>query len=350
MPSSKPAPSAIQWADTAWKAPTIAFAAGLRARVTEIPIRPLDPSRSEGIGSAIAVRAGPLQLFWTRPYSRSWINVHWARYDVASGRLNTSERGSGLRGDLVDWLPDDDRHAWFLLTHGLMRVDLDAMAPVAGLARGFPKWMSKLLALGPGLLGATGWTGETLTVVEIEGLRVRRALRMHSPDAIWQPQGGVSTIELLSFNGEVARSLELATLSLGKARRLPKGKWPLVSGDQAWIVRGKDRVDPRAPRIRGLEGDHVAEVDIPTGEITRESPLLPSPERVKGIDGFGRLLVLCQQGFVLLDPRTLAPVLDVRHPWGAFGDVALLPNGTSAAALPNKVGPERLVLVEWEAE
>jgi hypothetical protein len=339
---------AIQWAAEAWDGLRVEAEVGLRAKVTEIPVQPLDPSRSEGIGSALAIRESPLQLFWTRPYSRSWTKVRWARYDVTTGTLTSSGPGSGLRGDLVDWFPAGDRHAWFLLTHGLMRVDLQRMTPEAVPARGFPKWMSKLLVLRAGLLGSTGWTGATTTVVDTETLSVRRILRMPSPDALWSPGGGPA-VELLSFNGETARSVDLVTLALGPPRRLPLGKWPLVRGDRAWIVRGTKRVDPRAPRIRAIDGERVAEVDLQIGKIVRASPRLPAPERVKGVDRLGRILVLCQQGFVLLHRDTLEPVLDVRHRWGTFGDISILPDGASAAALPNSVGPERLALIAWDA-
>lgn len=60
----------------------------------------------------------------------------------------------------------DNTHAWFLLTYGIAEVDLGSLKPIAVLGRGFPKWMAKLLDLGNGFVGATGWTGQTLTVVD----------------------------------------------------------------------------------------------------------------------------------------------------------------------------------------
>lgn len=338
---------AIKWPHSAWEPPSVLLSDSLKVTVTEVPVTPIDPSRSEGIGSVIAARARPVQVFWSRPYSRSWTNVHWARYDVASRTFDTSEPGAGLRGDLVDWLAQDERHGWFLLTHGLQRVDLDSMKPVEILSKGFPKWMYKLLPLGPALLGVTGWSGATITVVETSRLSVVGLVRMPSPDAIWRREAD-GDVELLSFNGEVARTLDSKRLRLGARRPLPKGKGPYVRGDRAWIVSGRPRVDPRAPGIRTIDGDRVSEVYLPTGEITRDSPTLPQPERVRGIDRFGRVLVACHHGFVLLDPDTLAPSMELRHDWGRFGDIALLPNGVSAAALANAVGPERLLLVEWE--
>lgn len=339
--------ASLRWPAAAWALPTVQATAGLRVTVREVPIQPLDPSRAEGVGSAMMVRTDPVQVVWSRPYSRSWTHVHWARFDLESEQLRTSAAGAGLRGDLIDWLPDRSRHAWFLLTHGLQRVDLDAMTPIETLSDGLPKWMSRLLPLGPGMLGVTGWTGGVITLVGTSPLQVRGRVRMPSPDAVWLREPG--TLELLSFNGEVARTLGAAAPILGKPRRLPRGKGPLVEGDRAWIVCGTDGEEPRVPGIRSLRGDRVAEVTLPSGEVVRESPPLPGPESVKGIDRDGRLLVRCEQGFVLLDPTSLAPVLEARHSYGAFGDVSLLPDRTSAAVAPNAPAPERLLLVEWQS-
>jgi len=155
----------------------------LAPQVTELPVPPLESDAGGiGHGSSVLVHSIRHQIYWSRPYGRQ--PVPWSRYDLPSGDLRTVTGRNGLHGDLRDWVIDPDgRHAWSLLTHGLARLDLEEMREVAILRTRFPKFLVSLMDLGNGLLAAAHWTGETITLVDREQLRIVKTLRMPSPQA-----------------------------------------------------------------------------------------------------------------------------------------------------------------------
>lgn len=291
-------------------------------------------------------RPAPTQLFWSRCYGQ--IPLPWSRYDVASGELQTEPVRNGLHGDLRDATIDQgDHHAWFLLSHGLARIDLEEMREVAVLRERFPRYLWHLHRLRRGMLAATGWSGETVTLIDTAGERISRTLRMPSPDAV-VGSATEGRLDLVAFNAGIARSLDLETLTFGAPRQVPIGKGPLIRDEQAWIVQGRPVRDPLAPRIRRIAGERVVMVDLVRGAILAQSPPLPDPDRVVGIDADGRPVVHLAHGFSVLDPGTLQPRVTVIYPWGSFGALAMLPDGRSAAALPNGPRrPERLLLFRW---
>jgi len=320
--------------------------AGYSAEVTEVAVPPLTKTgNGTGWGSDFAVRPAPVQLFWTRVYGLS--PVPWSRYDVESGELLTIKGRAGVHGDLRDSVIDADaRHGWFLLTGGFAHVDLENVRILRVLRTGFPTYLSRLFVLRDGLFAATGWTGGTVTIVDGHEMRVVKTVRMPSPDAVIRDDGTAS-VEMLSFNGMIARRFDLESLTLGRRRPLPFGAWPCVSGDRAWIVEGPRVVTPEAPTIRHIDGQNVAEVDIENGRVLRKSGRLADLSRVVGVDADGNVVVQQGQGMTVLDSVTLAPVVEVANSWGQFGAVAMLPDLRSAAVKPNWLDPERLAIVRW---
>jgi hypothetical protein len=323
----------------------VRHAPGYEVDVEEIPVPVLEKTGGgTGYGSRIAVRTWPIQAFWSRVYGGS--PVPWSRLEVAAGQVITAKGRAGLHGDLRDAVMDSDgRHAWFLLTHGLARVDLEAMREVEVLRDRFPRYLAKLFDLGGSLLAATSWTGQTVTVVDRHEMRIRKTLRMPSPDAVvWD---GGSSVELLSFNGSVARRLDLQTLTLSGRRTLPQGAAPVVSGRRAWIVEGPQIAHRDAPSIRQIKGTHIAEVDIDRAEVIRRSGPLSDPIRVVGLDFDGNVLVDRLGGVVLLDVQTLKEQFAVTAAWRDTGSAALLPDLRSAVVRPYWLDPERLAVVRW---
>lgn len=103
--------------------------------VTEVPVPPLEKTGGgTGWGSALALRRNPLQVFWTRTYGL--VPLPWSRFDLETGERRTARGRAGVHGDLRDAIVDvDGHHAWFLLTHGLARVDLDEMRAIEAIRR-----------------------------------------------------------------------------------------------------------------------------------------------------------------------------------------------------------------------
>jgi hypothetical protein len=318
---------------------------GWRVTISEVPVPPLDKTaKGTGWGSEIVVRANPAQFVWSRAYGGS--PVPWSRFDLATGELVTMKGRAGLHGDLRGCVFDDDgRHAWFLLTHGLARVDLETLQVDAVLRKGFPTHLWKLFVIDDGILAATGWTGGTITIVDGRAMQVVKTLRMPSPDAVSRHVGGLD-IECLSFNGQVGRLLDIASLTLKGRRPLPLGKGPLIIGSTALVVVGQRIVDQRAPGVRQIDGETVAEVDLDTGAIQRRGTRLDDPHEVVGIDADRHILVRRTNGLCLLDRTTLLPVFDVRVRSGAFGAVSMLPDRRSAAAMPRRFEDD-IVILRW---
>jgi hypothetical protein len=335
-----------------WAAPEISTSSGVTMSWSEVPVEPLaKEGGGPGYGSAIAVRRSPAQVFWSRLYGQH--PVPWSRFDVASGVVTTKRARDGLRGDLRGALLDaDGLHAWLLLSHALVRVDLETLEEVSVLREGWPKYRSHLFDLGSGLLAASGWTGSTLTVVDATRLSIVRTIRTPSPDAVVPSEDG-QTVELLAFNAGIARTLDLGSLKLTRSRSLPVGKGAFVAGDQVWYVEGDREVDARAPLVRLVKGRCAAVLDSRTLEVQRHGVPVREPWAVVGLDSGDRPLVQFRTGWVLLDRDSLEPVAEVNYRRGEhFGgfvasSVALLPDGRSAVALPNSSWPERLWLFRW---
>lgn len=326
---------------------TARSARGWSASIIEITIPPLAKTGGgTGYGSEIAVRTDPQQLFWTRVYGLSPTPL--SRYDMESEELVTVTGRAGVHGDLRDSVLDEDgRNAWFLLTGGFARVDLEQVRVIAELRTGVPRYLSRLFHLGGDLLAATGWTGGTVTILDGHEMRVVKTVRMPSPDAVVRDDAS-GAVELLSFNGRVGRQFDLVSLSLGARRQLPRGGWPAASGDRVWMLEGIPKVVAHAPAVRDIEATHIAEVDIRTAKIIRRGEPLSDLRRVIGTDADGNVLVQQMQGMTLLDHETLMPVVEIATSWGQFGSVAILPDGRSAAVKPNWLDPERLAIVRWE--
>lgn len=336
----------MKWLARAMAPLTLHCAPGFSASITEIAIPPLlKTGGGTGWGSEIAVRPEPLQLFWTRVYGQS--PTPWSRYDLESEELVTVKGRAGVHGDLRDSVLDDDgRNAWFLLTGGFARVDLDDMRVVAELREGVPRYLSKLFELGRGLFAATGWTGGTVTILDGNEMRALKTVRMPSPDAAVRDDAS-GTVELLSFNGRVGRQFDVSSLSLGARRPLPRGGWPAASGNRVWMVEGIPKVVAHAPAVRDIVATHVAEVDVASAKIIRRSAPVADLRRVVGSDVDGNVLVQQTQGMTLLDQEILRPVIEIATSWGQFGPIAILPDRRSAAVKPNWLDPERLAIVRW---
>jgi hypothetical protein len=319
---------------------------GLVPGITQLNLPPLKAyAGGDGYATQFLVRPNPRQVFWARPYGG--VPKPWARYDLDSGAFRAVQGRAGLHGEIRDAVLDPDgRHAWALLTGGLARLDLDEMREVAVLRAGFPKYLSRLFDLGQGLLAASGWTGATVTIVDGVHMRVVKTLRMPSPQAALSIDGGRS-VDLLSFNGQIARSLDLASLKLGPVRPLPVGDGAFIGPSSGWIVRGERQVWDLAPKARLITATRIAEVDLPAGTVQREGPPLADAFKVLGLDTSGRPLILRRHGLVLLDATSLEPVYGLTTGVGTMGPAALLSDGRSAITIPNWDHHERVFLVRW---
>jgi hypothetical protein len=311
-----------------------------------VPIEPLESEGGgPGWGSSLLVRPNKSTVYWSRAYGQT--PKPWSELDLRDLTIRTtSTRADGLHGDLRDAVLDaDGRHAWMLLTHGFAKVDLDLMREVEVLRDGLPTYLWRLFEFGEELVGATGWSGGTVTVIDRRSMKIIRTIRTPSPDVVLAGPDG-DTVELLAFNAELRRTLRISTMSLGNRNRIPSGTGPLLVGRRIWFVEG-DR-DPDSPaRIRRIRGRNVSVLDVDSNAIVARSPALDQPVRVIAVDGGGRPLVQCRFGLDLLDPVDLRPIAQVRQDLNQFGPIAALPDGSSALGSVLDINPDRFVVIRW---
>ena len=315
--------------------------------LVEVEVPPLEKTGGgTGWGSSLLVRSNPPEVFWTRTYGLS--PLPWSRYEHLTGEVTTIKGRRGLHGDLRDAIPDSDgRHAWALLTHGLVRLDLQEMSVVKELrtGTGLPTHLWRLRGLDDARLLAMSHAVNGVAVIDRDELRVVKTLRVPPPDLILPI--GTNRVAFVAFSAGEVRSVDLTSLRSAAVRPTIIGTGVARVGGEAWLVEGSRHVEPRAPRLRHVRPERLALVDLETLEVKRRGPDFPDAQRVLGVDPAGRVVVKTVTGIAILDPTTLHRLGGVEMR-GAFWTAALLPDGHSLAALPNRFGdPERFFVIRW---
>ena len=276
----------------------------------------------------------------------------WTRYEIATGEFTTAKGRRGLHGDLRDFLlePDGSR-AWALLTHGLALLDLDDMHEIELLRENLPTYQWRLHRLGDSLLAAVEGRANGVTVIDLAPLAVVRTLRVPPPDVVIRDKPG--SVEFVSFSAGEARHVDLSTLRSKRTQPVITGMGAHSTGDAAWLFQGFRQLDERMLKVRFIKPRRLTLFDLRALEVVRRGGAFVDGKEVLGFDADGHLVVTTWNGVSIVDPLTFERLggMQMLGPGGDSSDfwtAALLPDGRSAACIPNQFGdPERLIILSW---
>jgi hypothetical protein len=208
-------------------------------------------------------------------------------------------------GDLRDGCRDDEGRLWLLSTHGLSVFDRATGDRVGVIKEGLGTYKWDLVPLGGGLLGVSGWSSKSTTLVSTDEMRVRKRLRFPAPDLA--VSHGAGEVTLYSFHAGTRATLDHRTLRTTDAHELPTGVGPVLVGRTIHVALGRRRrADRRIPasQLWKLHATRLAELDVHGLTQGRRARAPRRFRRVLGADRRGRLIAQTARTIRLLDPET----------------------------------------------
>jgi hypothetical protein len=296
----------------------------------------------------------------------------WCIVDLAAGRII---RGTGMPGHLraAVFPPSHaaDPRPWVLGTFGLGRLQLEPRPAVTDVVRkGLGAYHSRLIGLGPELLGVGHHRGQSLALLRtLDGGLVKR-VRVAGPGVGYPLSGG--RVRILGLHYGQASDLDTTTGKVVARHSVPYGTDAIHIDETVIVVIGERRAirvvtDVRdAPRegtvvvSAGPQHDTDSGVDLGWDvlprriavigatalDVRREAPAPRGTVQVLGLDRCGRIVISTHSGLTLLDQRTLTPIADYRATRQIIGAV-LCPRANTAALLGAEDDPYVLSAVHW---
>ena len=247
------------------------------------------------------------------------------RVDAHSRRV---EPYGTVGGDLRSGCLDGDSRLWLLSTHALTVFDRERRERVGVVKQGLGTYKWDVVPMGVGLVGVSGWSAKTTTLVSTEDARVVKQLRF--PSLELAVPGTDSEIALYSFHAGTMATLHAQNRTARHHRDLPTGTSPLLLDTTIHVGLGsRRRTDWRTPTSKQwwVRTTRLACLDAATLQPLREGRSPRRFRRFLGVDSHGRLIAQTATSIRLLDPdtyRTLAI-------WTAPDDVVQLWSACHAA-------------------
>lgn len=282
----------------------------------------------------------------------------WCVVDVSTGEIR---RGRGMPGDLTALLHGTDDPHWGLAAYGLVRLRLDGRLEVTDVFRkGIGKYLRTLVDFDHDLLAVANRSlSSVLLVSKVDGSAVKR-IKMAGPDLAYPLSD--RRLRFLSFHHAEATDVDVARRKVITRHPLPYGQGARHVGDEVIVLSGERhdfRIvdvaadaepgttvilgvgDVQAPAGWDVVPSGIAVLDACTLEVRRRAPLAHDCVEVLGTDTTGRIVVSTRNGFLLLDPRTLA--VTATHEQEQINGAVHLPGQDTACLL----GDTSLRVVRW---
>lgn len=314
--------------------------------VTRWPL-PVGLDQAAGWGSElVSVPGEPLVIFGLPNGGRA---SRWAVADLKTGDLRTAH---GLHGEVRDGVFTPDGGGWLLTTFAICRVSFKPELSVSACDRpaGMGTYLWRLLDLGSGWLGATGWTTSSIVVIDSTGLSVRKRVRLISPHLALRRTGAV---RLLAPHGGEWLDLELPSLNRSDHGTMPTATGAVQCGDELWMLAG-DRVaiDEHVPIERAwrVRPSRLLALDLDSLSELRAAAAPRGAREVLGADSAGRMVISTDNGVSVVDADSLVELgrVDMRSAWQPLSAHAFVPTTDSVVAFRERFEPAELIVITWK--
>jgi hypothetical protein len=292
-----------------------------RVRTIDLSRRALRGAATQagfGYGPGLTIRPDRPEVFYGRPWGR--VPSPWTRVDLTTGAFVDAQGRDGIPGDLRDgFIEPDAGEAWVLGSHGLARMSLDPMTPIAVHRAGIGKYHWRLFPIGANLLGVTGWITKSIAIVERATGTVVGRVPIRSPDLVTAIAGS-SDVWLLAFHDGAAARYDVGRRRVVERRAIPLGTGPVVVGERIFLLAGTRTKlpDVALDEMWSIRVSHPVAIEARTFDVLQHGPALTSvpldthwdsiPSNIRpasGIDANGRLAMWTSRGIAVFDPGTL---------------------------------------------
>jgi hypothetical protein len=259
-----------------------------------------DGDRDAGTWGGVVVGDGRGVALTSLPSNGPTAPLVWL--NARSGQI---EPHGAVDGDLRGGCIDELGRLWLLSTHGLTVLDRTSRDHVGVVKQGLGTYKWTVLPVAEGLVGVSGWSMKTTTLISTGELRVIKQLRFPALDLAVHAADGQTS--LLSFHAGTMATLGSEGLRTSGQRDLPTGTAPMLVDSAIHVALGRRRrVDRRIPPTEQwrVKPTRLASLDPNTLQPQRSARPPRRFRRFLGVDSHGRLIAQTATSIRLLAPIT----------------------------------------------